>query len=63
MLAADATFLQTFQNWLDASVSQLDGQFERCEQQLAELQQSVAVHGGQYWCGKTIIEHCNLHMS
>lgn len=62
-IIGDDTFLQTFQAWLDTTIGQLDYQYERCEQQLSELQQQVAVQGGTYWCSKTIIEHCNLYMS
>lgn len=62
-IVSDASFLDAFQSWLDTSISQLDYQYERCEQQLTALQQSVAVQGGTFWCSKTIIEHCNLHMS
>ncbi|KEG11209.1 putative paraflagellar rod protein [Trypanosoma grayi] len=62
-IVSDETFQQKFQQWLDATIAQLDLQFELCEQQLAELQQSVAVESGSYWCSKTIIAHCNLHMS
>ncbi|ORC87196.1 putative paraflagellar rod protein [Trypanosoma theileri] len=62
-ILSDDTFQQKFQQWLDSTIAQLDVQFELCEQQLSELQQSVAVETGTYWCSKTIIEHCNLHMS
>ncbi|KAG5475419.1 hypothetical protein LSCM1_03535 [Leishmania martiniquensis] len=55
-------FLQTFQSWLNQSISQLDFQYERCEQQLAELQQHVAVPRGAFWNSKAVMEHCNLHM-
>ncbi|KPA84297.1 paraflagellar rod protein-like protein [Leptomonas pyrrhocoris] len=56
-------FLRTFQAWLDQSISQLDFQYERCEQQLSELQQHVSVPKGAFWNSKAIIEHCNLHMA
>ncbi|KAH9588912.1 SH3 domain [Trypanosoma melophagium] len=62
-ILSDDTFQQKFHQWLDSTIAQLDVQFELCEQQLSELQQSVAVETGTYWCSKTIIEHCNLHMS
>ncbi|KAK7195948.1 paraflagellar rod protein 5 [Novymonas esmeraldas] len=55
-------FLRTFQTWLDQSISQLDFQYERCEQQLSELQQHVTVPKGAFWNSKAVIEHCNLHM-
>lgn len=56
-------FLCTFQSWLDQSISQLDFQYERCEQQLSELQQHVTVAKGAFWNSKAVIEHCNLHMA
>ncbi|RNF05730.1 paraflagellar rod protein-like protein [Trypanosoma rangeli] len=62
-VVSDETFQQKFHQWLDATIAQLDLQFELCEQQLSELQQNVAVESGSYWCSKTIIQHCNLHMS
>ncbi|PWU99485.1 putative paraflagellar rod protein 5 [Trypanosoma cruzi] len=62
-VVSDESFQQKFHQWLDATIAQLDLQFESCEQLLSELQQSVAVESGSYWCSKTIIQHCNLHMS
>lgn len=62
-IVCDTKFQQTFQLWLDQCISQLDHQYERCEQQLSELQQHVAVQKGSFWNSKTIIEHCNLHMA
>lgn len=59
----DPTFLTKFQQWLECTMGQLDIQFELCEQQLSELQQNVAVESGSYWCSKTVIQHCNLHLS
>ncbi|KAG5475679.1 hypothetical protein LSCM4_04263 [Leishmania orientalis] len=56
-------FLRTFQSWLNQSISQLDFQHERCEQQLSELQQHVTVPKGAFWNSKAVIEHCNLHMA
>lgn len=62
-IVCDDQFLRTFQSWLDQSISQLDFQYERCEQQLSELQQHVSVPKGAFWNSKAIIEHCNLHMA
>lgn len=62
-IVCDDQFLRTFQNWLDQSISKLDFQYERCEQQLSELQQHVSVPKGSFWNSKAIIEHCNLHMA
>eukprot|EP00796_Vickermania_ingenoplastis_P010346 gene10346-7239_t len=62
-IISDSSFLQVFQTWLNTNISQLDFQYERCEQQLSELQQNVAVSEGSFWCSKTIIDHCNLHMA
>lgn len=59
---SDKSFQTSFQSWLDTAISQLDLQFECCEQQLSELQQSVSVDEGQYWNSRTIIQHCNLHL-
>ncbi|CBZ28287.1 paraflagellar rod protein-like protein [Leishmania mexicana MHOM/GT/2001/U1103] len=56
-------FLRTFQSWLDQSISQLDFRYERCEQQLSELQQHVTAPKGAFWNSKAVIEHCNLHMA
>ncbi|KAG8346219.1 Paraflagellar rod protein Variant SH3 domain [Trypanosoma vivax] len=62
-LISDEAFQEKFGQWLESTITQLDVQYELCEQQLAELQQSVAVEAGSYWCSKTIIKHCNLHMN
>jgi hypothetical protein len=62
-IVSNDQFLRTFQSWLDQSISQLDFQYERCEQQLSELQQHVSVPKGTFWNSKSIIEHCNLHMA
>ncbi|KPI86539.1 paraflagellar rod protein-like protein [Leptomonas seymouri] len=62
-IVCNEDFLHTFQVWLDQSISQLDFQYERCEQQLSELQQHVTVPKGTFWSSKAIIEHCNLHMA
>lgn len=62
-LISDNFFLDVFQKWLNNNISQLDVQYERCEQQLSELQQNVVASEGTFWCSKTIIEHCNLHMA
>ncbi|GET89836.1 paraflagellar rod protein-like protein [Leishmania tarentolae] len=56
-------FIRTFQTWLDQSISQLDFQYERCEQQLSELQQHVTAPKGAFWNSKAVVEHCNLHMA
>ncbi|KAG5501533.1 hypothetical protein JKF63_03362 [Porcisia hertigi] len=56
-------FLRAYQSWLDQSISQLDFQYERCEQQLSELQQHVAAPKGDFWNSKAVIEHCNLHLA
>ncbi|CUG93762.1 paraflagellar rod protein, putative [Bodo saltans] len=58
----DTSFATQFQLWLDSTIADLDVQFESCEQQLSELQQSVAVDEGKYWCSKTVTQHCNLHL-
>nr|CCM16740.1 Putative paraflagellar rod protein-like protein [Leishmania guyanensis] len=56
-------FLRSFQSWLDQSISQLDFQYERCEQQLSVLHQHVSVPKGAFWSSKAVIEHCNLHLA
>lgn len=62
-IISDSSFLHVFQDWLQRSIAQLDAQHERCEQQLSELQQNVVVEEGKFWRSKTIIEHCNLHLT
>ncbi|CAD2221477.1 paraflagellar rod protein [Angomonas deanei] len=64
-------FSQHFQNFLDKTIASLDIQFEKCEALLQELQQQSNLNNttnnnnnnNTYWNSKTIIEHCNLHMS
>ncbi|CCW70500.1 unnamed protein product [Phytomonas sp. Hart1] len=62
-IVSDDSFTRVFQSWLDTMISQLDYQYESCERQLSELQQSVSVPAGSYWCSKTIMQHCNLILS
>lgn len=62
-IVSDQGFRAQFQRWLEVTIGQLDLQFELCEQHLSELQQNVAVEPGNYWSSKTIIQHCNLHIS
>jgi len=59
-LVEDTEFQAHFQTWLDATVGQLDHQFDVCEQALGELQQGVKVDDGTYWTAKTLTQHCNL---
>jgi hypothetical protein len=59
-LVEDTEFQTHFQTWLDATISQLDVQFDACEQTLSELQQNVRVDDGTYWNAKTLTQHCNL---
>src|SRR3989338_2588547 len=53
-------FRTHFQAWMDATIAELDKQFDACESSLAELQQGVYVGEGQYWTPKTLAHHCNL---
>ncbi|CCW63658.1 unnamed protein product, partial [Phytomonas sp. EM1] len=62
-IVSDDSFTRVFQSWLDTMISQLDYQYENCERQLSELQQSTSVPAGSFWCSKTIMQHCNLLLS
>nr|CCC89498.1 putative paraflagellar rod protein [Trypanosoma congolense IL3000] len=61
-IISDEGFLDKIRCWLESTIAELDLQFELCEQRLAELQQNIAVESGSYWCSKTVIKHCNLHL-
>lgn len=53
-------FRTHFQAWMDATLAELEKQFDACQMSLNELQQGVYVGEGQYWTPKTLAHHCNL---
>ena len=59
-LVSNKEFQVHFQAWLDATIADLDVQFESCEQTLGDLQQTVQPEEGDYWNFKTLVQHCNL---
>ncbi|AAQ15890.1 paraflagellar rod protein, putative [Trypanosoma brucei brucei TREU927] len=61
-ILSDEAFHEKVISWLESTITELDLQFEICDQKLAELQQNISVESGNYWCSKTVIKHCNLHL-